>query len=70
MGAGPKVRCKVCGDVIQSKYRHDWVACKCRAIFIDGGDSYTRCGGSPENFDWSVNQNPPESLDNKGGNES
>jgi hypothetical protein len=53
MGAGKKVRCKLCQDVIQSKFRHDFQACKCRAIFIDGGDSYTRMGwptGPMENF--------------------
>lgn len=30
-------RCKKCGDVIESKHCHDWVSCKCGAIFTDGG---------------------------------
>lgn len=51
---GPKVRCRKCLDVVQSKYRHDFVRCKCGAIFIDGGGDYTRCGGNPEDFDWEV----------------
>lgn len=49
-GKGPQAKCAKCGDVIQSTYRWDFKACKCGAIFIDGGDSYTRCGGNPEDF--------------------
>jgi hypothetical protein len=40
-----RARCKKCGDVIESKYRHDFVSCKCNAIFVDGGNDYWRCGG-------------------------
>lgn len=42
MGAGQKVRCRKCGDVIQSQHRHDFRGCKCGAIAVDGGDSYLR----------------------------
>lgn len=45
-------RCKRCGDVIESKNRHDWVCCSCwkeskgeTGIFVDGGLSYLRRGG-------------------------
>jgi len=44
MGAGKKVKCLKCMDVIQSMYRHDFVSCKCGAIFVDGGDSYLSLG--------------------------
>lgn len=37
--------CARCGDVIESKHRHDFVSCKCGAIFVDGGLSYLRRGG-------------------------
>lgn len=40
-----KCRCKKCGDVIESKSRHDFVWCKCRSIFTDGGQDYIRRGG-------------------------
>lgn len=40
-----KIRCKKCGDVLQSKHVHDFVMCKCKSCFIDGGDEYTRIGG-------------------------
>lgn len=43
---GAKIRCTKCNDVIESKYRHNLVDCKCGAIFIDGGQDYTRIGGS------------------------
>ena len=42
---GRKLRCKRCTDVIESRFRHDFVRCKCGAIFIDGGNDYTRMGG-------------------------
>lgn len=48
---GRKLRCKRCTDVIESKYRHDFVRCKCGAIFIDGGNDYTRMGGDLENIE-------------------
>lgn len=39
-----KAKCTRCGDVIESKHRHDWVSCKCGAIFVDGGKDYLRRG--------------------------
>lgn len=44
-------RCRKCGTVIESKHRHDFVWCKCRAIFVDGGLDYLRAGGNPEDFE-------------------
>jgi hypothetical protein len=37
--------CLECGDVIESKHRHDFVQCKCGKSFLDGGDDYLRFGG-------------------------
>ena len=42
---GAKIKCKKCGDIIESKYRHDFKECKCGSIFIDGGQDYCRIGG-------------------------
>ena len=36
------LECLKCGDVIQSKHRHDFRWCKCKAIAVDGGDDYAR----------------------------
>lgn len=44
-------RCRHCGTVIESKYRHDFRSHSCKAdgrevfFFIDGGLYYRRCGG-------------------------
>lgn len=46
-----RARCKKCGDIIESKYRHDFVECKCGSIFIDGGLDYMRMGGNAEDID-------------------
>jgi len=40
-----KAKCLKCEDIIESKHRHDFVRCKCGAIFVDGGHSYLRRGG-------------------------
>lgn len=39
-----KAQCMKCGDVIESKHQHDFVRCKCGAIFTDGGTDYIRRG--------------------------
>ncbi len=36
------VKCNICGDIIESKYRHDFVICKCGAVAVDGGHEYLR----------------------------
>lgn len=40
------IKCLKCGDVIESKSRHDWVQCSCGACFVDGGLDYMRVGGN------------------------
>lgn len=36
------IRCKLCGDVIESTYRHDFKWCKCGNCAVDGGKSYLK----------------------------
>jgi hypothetical protein len=37
--------CLACGKEIESKHRHDFVACGCpNQLFVDGGKDYTRRG--------------------------
>ncbi len=45
-----KMRCLKCKDIIESMYRHDFKWCSCKSVFIDGGDDYLRCGGSPDDY--------------------
>ena len=60
---GRKVKCKKCGDVIQSTYRHDFVYCKCETIFVDGGDDYMRLGfPGGEIEDWIEVLDEPEKI--------
>lgn len=35
-------RCRKCDTYIESKYRHDYVGCKCGACAVDGGTAYLR----------------------------
>ena len=45
-----KIRCKKCGDIIESKSVHDFKFCKCEAVAVDGGHDYLRRVGALE--DW------------------
>lgn len=36
------IKCKHCGNIIESKYRHDFVTCSCGKVSIDGGLDYCR----------------------------
>lgn len=36
------VKCKKCGDIIESTYRHDFVTCSCGEVSVDGGHAYLR----------------------------
>jgi len=63
---GKKIQCNLCKDVIESKYRHDMVVCKCCNLSVDGGNDYLKVSFIvnnwryyPENLD-----NPTENLDN------
>ena len=42
--------CVLCNDLIESKYRHDFVTCKCGSISVDGGHSYLRRVGNLKNI--------------------
>ena len=34
--------CGVCGEVIRSKNKHDYVGCSCGNIAVDGGSHYAK----------------------------
>lgn len=36
------IRCNLCGEEIESRYRHEYVECKCGACAVDGGRAYLR----------------------------
>lgn len=45
-----KIKCKKCGDIIESKHQHQFVVCKCGAVAVDGGHSHLSRTGKRE--DW------------------
>lgn len=52
------IRCKICGQVLESKTQHDFQPCKCfiesggtKGCFCDGGKAYLRYGGNPDEFE-------------------
>lgn len=46
------IRCKRCGDIIESKTPHHAVTCECKFIMVDGGLSYTRVMGDLDNIEY------------------
>ena len=36
------IQCKLCGDIIESTDRHQYVTCQCGACAVDGGHEYLR----------------------------
>ena len=43
-----RAKCKLCGEILESFHRYDYVSCKCGEIAIDGGQDYFRCSAK----DW------------------
>ena len=46
-----KIKCKKCGNVIESTYTHDYKQCPCGSCAVDGGHEYLRRsfnGSTPE----------------------
>lgn len=37
-----KIKCNYCKQIIESKYRHDFVTCKCGRVSVDGGKDYLK----------------------------
>ena len=45
-----KIKCRKCGDIIESTSVHDFKFCSCGACAVDGGKEYLRRIGERE--DW------------------
>ena len=43
-----RIRCKLCGDILESEHRHDFKTCKCGACSVDGGHFYLRRAWDPQ----------------------
>lgn len=44
------IKCKCCGDIIESTSVHDFKFCSCGKVAVDGGRSYLKRSGNPN--DW------------------
>ena len=45
------IRCKKCGDIIESETVHDFKFCSCGSCAVDGGHDYLRRCGNRENWE-------------------
>jgi hypothetical protein len=46
-----RAKCLRCGDILESKYRHDFKICSCGKLSVDGGTAYIRRVGNFEEFE-------------------
>ena len=46
-----KIKCKKCGDEIESCSVHDFKFCKCGAVAVDGGVEYLKRSGNREEWE-------------------
>lgn len=46
-----KIKCKKCGDIIESINVYDFKWCSCRAVAVDGGHKYLKRVGNKEDFE-------------------
>lgn len=53
-----RARCTNCGDIVESRFQHEFVPCSCyqksngkTGIYVDGGKSYLRAGGDLDHFE-------------------
>lgn len=46
-----KIKCKKCGDIIESTSVHDFKWCSCGTVAVDGGHEYLRRLGNEEDFE-------------------
>ena len=46
-----KIRCKRCGDIIESTSVHDFKFCSCESVAVDGGKDYLRRCGNLEDIE-------------------
>lgn len=46
-----RIKCKKCGDIIESYNVHDFKWCSCKSVAVDGGIEYLRRLDSPEDYE-------------------
>ena len=46
-----RIRCKICGEIIESHTVHEFKWCSCGAVAVDGGKDYLRRCGNREDYE-------------------
>ena len=46
-----KIKCKKCGDIIESKSTNDYKKCSCGTVAVDGGNDYLKMIGNEEDYE-------------------
>lgn len=46
-----KIKCKKCGDIIESKSTNDYKKCSCGTVSVDGGKDYLKRIGNEEDYE-------------------
>ena len=46
-----KIKCKKCGDIIESKSTNDYKKCSCGTVAADGGKDYLKRIGNEEDYE-------------------
>ena len=46
-----RIKCLNCHEIIESKYRYNYVVCKCGRTIVDGGQDYLRRLGDPNLYE-------------------
>ena len=46
-----RIRCKKCGEIIESFTVHDFKWCPCGSVAVDGGKDYLRRCGNREDYE-------------------
>lgn len=46
-----KIKCKKCGDIIESKSINDYKKCSCGAVAVDGGKDYLKRIGNENDYE-------------------
>lgn len=46
-----KIKCKKCGNIIESKTTNDLKRCSCGAVAVDGGKKYLKRIGNDEEYE-------------------
>lgn len=61
------IKCVKCGDIIESKSRHDFVTCGCGSVSVDGGNDYLRRIGNYNDWeDMSIVVNDDSNISDNG----